>query len=333
MRGGMTMGRRGFLTFTAGILLAPAGKVAAQATGRVHRIGFLGNSTEALEANLVGPFREGLRERGYVEGRDLIVEYRWAEGQYERFPALVQELIVLKVDVIVTAGTPAALAVKRATTRIPVVMLAVGDPVGSGLVASLGHPGGNLTGLVAIAPDLEGKRLELLKEIVPRLSAVAFLTNPANRLHVTSEKQVREAARALHLRVEFFPMRTEAEFDRAFQAIVAWRPGALVMLADRVFLHNRARIVEFTERSRLPAVYAYSELVEAGGLMSFGPSYPGMHRRAAYYVDRILKGTRPADLPMEQPSKFELIVNLKAARSLGLTIPETVLLRADQVLE
>jgi len=187
------------------------------------------------------------------------------------------------------------------------------------------HPG--------IAPDLEGKRLELLKEIVPRLSAVAFLTNPANRLHVTSEKQVQEAARALHLRVEFFPTRTEAEFDRAFQAIAAWRPGALVMLADRVFLHSRARIVEFTERSRLPAVYAYSELVEAGGLMSFGPSYPGMHRRAAYYVDRILKGTRPADLPMEQPSKFELIVNLKTARSLGLTIPETVLLRADQVLE
>ena len=333
MRGGVAIGRRAFLTLTTASLLVPARKAAAQTAAKVHRIGFLGNSTEALEANLVGPFREGLRERGYVEGRDLIVEYRWAEGQYERFPALVQELIVLKVDVIVTAGTPAALAVKRATTRIPVVMLAVGDPVGSGLVASLGHPGGNLTGLVAIAPDLEGKRLELLKEIVPRLSAVAFLTNPTNRLHVTSEKQVREAARALHLKVEFFPVRTEAEFDRAFQAIAAWRPGALVMLADRVFLHNRARIVEFTERSRLPAVYAYSELVEAGGLMSFGPSYPGMHRRAAYYVDRILKGTRPADLPMEQPSKFELIVNLKAARSLGLTIPQPVLLRADQVLE
>ncbi|HEX7214369.1 MAG TPA: ABC transporter substrate-binding protein [Methylomirabilota bacterium] len=333
MRGGMAIGRRAFLTLTTASLLVPARKAAAQTAAKVHRVGFLGNSTQSLEANLVGPFREGLRERGYIEGRDLIVEYRWAEGQYERFPALVQELIVLKVDVIVTAGTPAALAVKRATTRIPVVMLAVGDPVGSGLVASLGHPGGNLTGLVAIAPDLEGKRLELLKEIVPRLSAVAFLTNPENRLHVTSEKQVREAARALHLKVEFFPVRTEAEFDRAFQAIAAWRPGALVMLADRVFLHNRARIVEFTERSRLPAVYAYSELVEAGGLMSFGPSYPGMHRRAAYYVDRILKGTRPADLPMEQPSKFELIVNLKAARSLGLTIPQPVLLRADQVLE
>ena len=333
MRGGVAIGRRAFLTLTTASLLVPARKAAAQTAAKVHRVGFLGNSTQSLEANLVGPFREGLRERGYIEGRDLIVEYRWAEGQYERFPALVQELIVLKVDVIVTAGTPAALAVKRATTRIPVVMLAVGDPVGSGLVASLGHPGGNLTGLVAIAPDLEGKRLELLKEIVPRLSAVAFLTNPTNRLHVTSEKQVREAARALHLRVEFFPVRTEAEFDRAFQTIAAWRPGALVMLADRVFLHNRARIVEFTERSRLPAVYAYSELVEAGGLMSFGPSYPGMHRRAAYYVDRILKGTRPADLPMEQPSKFELIVNLKAARSLGLTIPQPVLLRADQVLE
>jgi putative ABC transport system substrate-binding protein len=332
MRDGPAIGRRAFLTLTAGAIVLPARKAAAQ-TAKVHRIGFLGNSTEALEANLIGPFREGLRERGYVIGRDLVVEYRWAEGRYERFPALVDELIALQVDVIVTAGTPAAVAVKRATRRIPLVMVAVGDPVGSGLVASLGHTGGNLTGLVSIAPDLEGKRLELLKETVPRLSSVAFLNNPANPFHVTSQKQAREAARALHLKVEFFPVRTEAEFDRAFEAIAAFRPGALVMLADRVFLHNRARIVEFTERSRLPAVYAYSELVETGGLMSFGPSYPGMHRRAAYYVDRILKGTRPADLPMEQPSKFELIVNLKAARSLGLTIPETVLLRADRVLE
>jgi ABC-type uncharacterized transport system substrate-binding protein len=334
MPGGVTMGRRRFLTLATGfLLLAEARKAAAQATGKIHRIGFLGNSTAALEANLVGPFREGLRERGYVEGRDLIVEYRWAEGQYERFPALVRELIALKVDVIVTAGTPAALAVKQATTRIPLVMVAVGDPIGSGLVASLGHPGGNLTGLVSIAPDLEGKRLELLKEVVPRLSTVAFLKNPVNPFHATSEKQAREAARALHLKVEFFDVRTEADFDRAFLAIAGRRPGALVMLADRVFLHNRARIVDFTERSRLPAVYAYYELVEAGGLMSFGPSYPGMHRRAAYYVDRILKGTRPADLPMEQPAKFELVVNLKAARNLGLTIPQPVLLRADQVLE
>jgi putative ABC transport system substrate-binding protein len=332
MRDGPAIGRRAFLILTAGAIVLPARKSGAQ-TAKVHRIGFLGNSTEALEANLVGPFREGLRERGYVIGRDLVVEYRWAEGRYERLPALVDELIALEVDVLVTAGTPAALAVKRATTRIPLVMVAVGDPVGSGLVESLGRPGGNLTGLVSIAPDLEGKRLELLNEIVPRLSAVAFLKNPANRFHVTSEKQARAAARTLHLTAEFFPVRTAADLDPAFQAIADRKPGALVMLADRVFLHNRARIVEFTERSRLPAVYPYYELVEAGGLMCFGPSYPGMHRRAAYYVDRILKGARPADLPMEQPEKFELVVNLKTARQLGLTIPPSVLMRADQVLE
>jgi putative ABC transport system substrate-binding protein len=299
----------------------------------MHRVGFLGNSTAALEANLVGPFREGLRELGHVEGRDLTIEYRWAEGQYDRFPALIAELIALKVDIIVTAGTPAALAVKRATTTIPLVMVAVGDPVGTGLVESLARPGGNLTGLVSIAPDLEGKRLELLTEIVPRLSSVAFLMNPANPFHATSEKQALGAAKALHLRVAFFPVRAEGEFDRAFQAIVVQRSGALIMLADRLFLHHRARIVEFTARHRLPTVYAYNELVQAGGLMSFGPSYPGMHRRAAYFVDRILKGERAADLPMEQPSKFELILNLRAARTLGLTIPQEILRRADELIE
>jgi putative ABC transport system substrate-binding protein len=299
----------------------------------VYRIGFLGNSTEALEANLVGPFREGLRERGYVEGRDLTIEYRWAEGAYERFPALIAELIALKVDIIVTAGTPAALAVKRATAAIPLVMIAVGEPVGTGLVKSLARPGGNLTGLVSIAPDLEGKRLELLTEIVPKLSSVAFLANPANPFHVTSEKQASAAAKALHLKVVFFPVRAGDEFDHAFQGIVGQRSGALVMLADRLFLHHRARIVEFTARHRLPAVYAYSELVQAGGLMSFGPSYPEMHRRAAYFVDRILKGARATDLPMEQPSKFELILNLRTARTLGLTISPSLLQRADQVIE
>jgi putative ABC transport system substrate-binding protein len=330
---GRPIDRRAFLAMATGVALALPRPARSQPAGKLNRVGFLGNSTAELEANLVGPFRDGLRERGYVEGRNLVLDFRWAEGRYERLPALVAELIALQPDVIVTAGTPAALAVKRATSTIPLVMVAVGDPVGSGLVASLGHPGGNLTGLVSIAPDLEGKRLELLKEIVPRLSAVAFLKNPSNRFHVTSEKQARKAARTLHLKPEFFPVRTEAELEPAFKAIAAWRPDALVMLADRVFLHNRTRIVEFTERSHLPAVYPYVELVEAGGLLSFGPSYPGMHRRAAYYVDRILKGTRPADLPMEQPEKFQQIVNLKAARSLGLTIPEPVLLRADRVLE
>ena len=329
----MLISRRAFVAAAAGGLLSAPRVAWAQPAGKLHRIGFLGNSTAALEANLVQPFRDGLRELGYVEGRDVAIEYRWAEGQYERFPALVAELIAAKVDVLVTAGTPAALAVKRATTTIPLVMVAVGDPVGTGLVKSLARPGGNLTGLVSIAPDLEGKRLELLTEIVPRLSSVAFLSNPANAFHGTSEKQARAAARSLHLKVEFFPIRAESEFDRAFLAIAGQRPGALVMLADRLFLHHRARIVEFAAHHRLPAVYAYTELVEAGGLMSFGPSYPGMHRRAAYFVDRILKGGKPADLPMEQPSKFELLINLKTARALGLVIPQPVLLRADDLIQ
>jgi putative ABC transport system substrate-binding protein len=191
----------------------------------------------------------------------------------------------------------------------------------------------NLTGLVSIAPDLEGKRLELLTEVVPKLSYVAFLSNPANAFHATSEKQARAAARALRLKVEFFPVRAESEFDRAFLAIGGQRPGALVMLADRLFLHHPARIVEFAAQNRLPTVYSYTELFEAGGLMSFGPSYPGMHRRAAYFVDRILKGAKPADLPMEQPSKFELFINLKTARALGLVIPQPILLRADDMIQ
>jgi ABC-type uncharacterized transport system substrate-binding protein len=325
--------RRTFVaTLTGGLLAAPLA-AGAQPPGKVYRVGFLGNSTAALEANLITPFREGLRDLGYVEGRNVVIEYRWAEGHYERFPALVAELLALSVDVLVTAGTPAALAIKRATQTVPLVMVAVGDPVGTGLVASLARPGGNLTGLVSIAPDLEGKRLELLKEVVPRLSSVAILTNPDNPFHALSEKQVREAARTLHLHVSFPAVRTEGEFDHAFEAITRERPGALVMLADRLFLHHRARIADFASRNHLPAVFAYRELVEAGGLMSFGPSYPGMHRRAAYFVDKILKGAKAADLPMEQPSKFELVINLRAARALGVTISPSLLLRADRVID
>jgi putative ABC transport system substrate-binding protein len=317
----------------AGALAAGPRGVGAQPAGQPRRIGFLGNSTAALEANLIGPLREGFRELGYAEGRDLLIEYRWAEGDYGRFPALIAELAALKVEVIVTAGTPAAVAVRRTAPAIPLVMVAVGDPVGTGLVKSIARPGGNLTGLVSIAPDLEGKRLELLTEVVPRLSYVAFLLNPANAFHVTSEKQARAAAKTLRLKVAFFPVRAESEFERAFHEISAQRPGAMVMLADRLFLHHRARIVEFAARTRLPTVYSYVELVQAGGLMSFGPSYPGMHRRAAYFVDRILKGADPADLPMELPAKFELIINLRTARALGLAIPQPILLRADELIE
>jgi putative ABC transport system substrate-binding protein len=327
------MERRTFIGVIAGGLLAAPLAAEAQQAAKVPRIGFLGNSTAALEANLVGPFREGLRELGYVEGRNILIEYRWAEGQYERFPALIAELIALKVDVIVTAGTPAALAVRKATTSVPLVMAAVGDPIGVGLVASLARPGGNSTGLTAIAPELEGKRLELLREVVPKLSYIAVLWNPDNPFHAGSLKEARAAAQVLGIKVQPLGVRVSEDFPTAFAAILRERPGALLVLADRLFLHNRARIVDFEAKHRLPGVYAYRELVEAGGLMSYGPSYAGMHRRAAYYVDKILKGSKPADLPVEQPTKFELMINLKAAKALGLKIPPSVLQRADKVIQ
>ena len=322
----------GGVGLTLALLLAPLASDAQQ-TGTVYRIGFLGNSTAALEANLVGPFREGLRDLGYDEGRNVLIEYRWAEGKYERFPALIAELIALKVDVIVTAGTPATLAVKKATTSVPLVMVAVGDPVGTGIVASLNRPGGNITGLTSISPELEGKRLELLREVVPKLSRVAVLWNPVSPFQVVAEKEVRAAAQVLRMNVLSLGVRTPEELKDALAAIARERPGALLVLADRLFLHNRARIMEFAAQNRLPGVHAYRELVEAGGLMSYGPSYAGMHRRAATYVDKILKGASPADLPVERPATFELVVNLKAAKALGLTMPQSVLLRATEVIQ
>jgi putative ABC transport system substrate-binding protein len=299
----------------------------------LRHIGFLGNSTAALEANLVGPFRSGLRELGYIEGRNIAIEYRWAGGDYKRFPELVRELLALPVEIIVTAGTPAAQAVQSVSRTIPLVMVAVGDPVGTHLVESLAHPGGNATGLTSIAPDLEGKRLELLTAVAPGLSHVAVLWNPDNAFHAGSERQVHAAAKVLRLDVTSTAIRSTADFDRAFAMIAASGSGAMTVLADRVFLHNRVRIVEFARQRRLPAVYPYRELVDAGGLMSFGPDYAEMHHRAANYVDRILRGAKPGDLPIEQPKSFNLIVNLKAAQEIGVTVPRGVLLRASEVLE
>ena len=311
-----------------------AGAVAqAQQPAKIPRIGFLGNSTPALEENLVGPFREGLRDLGYVEGKSILIEYRWAEGKYDRFPALIGELVAQKVDIIVTAGTPASLAVKKAAPSIPLVMLAVGDPIGTGLIESLAHPGGNVTGLSAIAADLEGKRLELLREVIPGLSHVAVFWNPASPFQVISEKEVQTAARAFRMKVLSLGVQAPEQFDNAFATIRKERPRALLVLADRLFLHNRARIMEFATKNRLPGVYAYLELVEAGGLMSYGPSYADMHRRAATFVDKILKGAKPADLPVEQPTKFDFVINLKAAKQIGLTIPPNVLARADKVIK
>jgi len=316
----------------AGALAAPLASFAQQPAG-VARIGFLGNSTAAFEANLVGPFREGLRDLGYVEGRNILIEYRWAEGKYERFPELIAELIALKLDVIVTAGTPATLAVKKATTTVPLVMVAVGDPVGTGIIASLARPGGNITGLSSISPELEGKRLQLLKEVTPKLSNVAILWNPNNAFHAIELKQAQFAAKVLRIKLLSLGGWNEAGLEKVFAEIIRLRPDALLVLADRLFLHHRARIMDFVARHRLPGVYAYRELVEAGGLMSFGPSYADMHRRAAYFVDAILKGTKPADLPAEQPATFELVINMKTAKALGLAIPQSVLARATEVIQ
>ncbi len=315
--------------------LVVAAPVAAwgQPAERLFRVGFLGNSNAALEANLVGPFREGLRDLGYVEGRNVLIEYRWAEGRYERLPTLIAELIALKADVIVTAGTPATLAVKKATTKVPLVMVAVGDPVGTGIVPSLSQPGGNITGLTSISPELDGKRLELLREIIPDISHFAMLWNADSPLQFVGERRTQAAAEVLHMKVLSLGVRNEEGLEKAFATIAKEQPGALLVLADRLFLHHRARIMEFAGKHRLPGVYAYRELVEAGGLMSFGPNYADMHRRAAYFVDRILKGARPAELPVERPATFELVVNLKAAKVLHLTIPQSVLVRATELIK
>jgi putative ABC transport system substrate-binding protein len=327
------MKRREFLALVGGAVTAAPLAVAAQEAHKLPRIGFLGNSTATLEANLVGPFREALRDLGYVEGKNVLIEYRWADGNYDRFPTLIAELIGLKVDVIVTAGTPAALAVKKATASIPLVMVAVGDPVGTGLVASLGRPGGNATGLTSIAPELEGKRLELLKEALPRISRVAVLWNPANAYQIGSEKEVQAAAKVLRISILSLPVRSSGELGNALAAIPREHADAVLVLADRLFLHNRGRIADFAIANRVPGMNAYRELVEAGGLMSFGPSYAVMHRQAATYVDKILKGAKAGDLPIEQPAKFELVINLKTAKTLGLTIPQPLLLRADEVIQ
>jgi putative ABC transport system substrate-binding protein len=274
-----------------------------------------------------------LRDLGYHEGRNIVVEFRWAGGKYDRFPALIAELLAQKVDVLVTAGTPATLAIKKATSTVPLVMIAVGDPVGTKIVDSLARPGGNITGLTSISPELEAKRLELLKEVVPSLKHFAVLWNPQNAYQVNSEKEVQAIALILGLKVLSLGVRSREEIDDAFKRIVQERPDALIVLADRLFLHNRAPIMDFALKNKLPGVHAYRELIEAGGLMSFGPSYADMHRRAAWYVDRILKGTKPADLPVQIPVKFEIVLNLKTAKAMGLDIPATVIARADEVIE
>ncbi len=306
----------------------------AQQAAKVARIGYLSTNL-AASPHLRDAFLQGLRDLGYVEGRNVVIEYRDAERKPERFPALAAELVALKVDVIVASGTLAALAAKQATSTLPIVFSPAGDPVGSGLVTSLARPGGNVTGLSAFAPELVGKRLELLKQALPVVSRVAVLWQPGafgERTEKDTLKRAEVAARALGVRLQFVEARSPADFDRAFSDMTGARADALTVLVSNMFNSERRRLVDLAAKHRLPAVYTGRASVDAGGLMSYGPNVPDLWRRAATYVDKILKGAKPDDLPVEQSSKFELIINLKTANALGLTVPPSLLQRADEVI-
>jgi putative ABC transport system substrate-binding protein len=327
--------RRAFLGTVIGGLLAAPLVAGAQQAPEIARIGWLAVNL-AANPRLREAFLQGLRDLGYVEGRNVVIEDRSAEGKPERVPALAAELVALKVDVIVTSGTPQALAAKHATRSVPIVFAGVSDPVKSGLVTSLARPGGNVTGLSLLAPDLVGKDLEQLKQAVPGVSRVAVLWQPGALGERTEQKMLKEAdvaARALGMRPQFVEARGPENFDRAFLDMTRARAGALTVLSTPMFASERGRLVALAAKNRPPAVYPLREFVDAGGLIAYGPNAVDMYRRAATYVDRILKGAKPGDLPVEQATKFELIINLKTAKALGLTIPPSLLQRADQVIE
>ena len=315
------------------MLLAPLA-ADAQQTGKVHRIGYLSSGSATAPPYLVEAFRQGLRERGWVEGQNTLIEYRWAEGKFDRLPDLAAELVRLKVDIIVAVASPAAAAAKNATATIPIVGISLGDPVGLGLIASLARPGGNVTGSsYSVGLEIFGKQLELLKETVPKVRRVAILSNPANPVLPVWIREIKVAARSLGVQLQLFEARGPNEFDGAFAAMAKERVGALLVPSDPIFNLHRARLADLAARSRLPAAYNVRENVDAGGLLSYGPSNTDLWRRAAGYVDKILKGAKPADLPVEQPTKFELVINLKTAKALGLTIPQSLLVRADELIQ
>jgi putative ABC transport system substrate-binding protein len=326
--------RRTFLAGTGAVLVAAPFAADAQQAGKVPRIGFLGTRTLSDTSPLLDAFRQGLRELGWVEGQNIVIDYRFAEGRFDRLPDLAAELVRLKVAIIVAAPTPAAVAAKKATETIPIVAIALGDPVGIGLIASLAHPGGNVTGSsFSVGLEIAGKGLELLKETVPKVRRVAILSNPGNPGQPLSIRELNVGARSLGVQLQLLEVRGPNEFDGAFAAMATERVGALLVVADSMFNLHRTQLADLAARSRLPAAYGLRENVEAGGLMSYGPSLRDLFRRSATYVDKILKGAKPGDLPVEQPTKFELVINLKTAKALGLTIPQSVLSRADQVIE
>jgi putative ABC transport system substrate-binding protein len=315
-------------------LCAPLILVAQDAKpGKMARIGRLSPLSAASDIPNLGAFRKGLRDLGWVEGQDFALEARFADGKPERLPELAAELVRERVDVILVGSTQGALAAKRATSTIPIVMVTTGDPVGGGLVASLAHPGANVTGVTALGQVLSGKRLELLKETVPGVTRLAVLANPTSPYTEPFLREREGAARALGLQLQVVEAHDPPRLEQAFAAMARERAGALMVLTDVMFINHRRRIVELAARSRLPAVYPEREFVGAGGLMFYGASLVDMYTRAAVHADKILKGAKPADLPVEQPTKLELIINLKTAKALGLTIPPSVLARADEVVQ
>jgi putative ABC transport system substrate-binding protein len=326
--------RRVFLGGLAGGLLVAPRAADAQPVGKVHRIGYLGSGSSTSNPHLPGAFRQGLRELGWIEGQNIVIEYRFAEGRLDRLPALAAEVVRMKVDIIAASPTPAALAAKNATGTIPIVFTSVPDPVGLGLVASLARPGGNVTGLTySVGFNIFGKDLELLKEAVPKARRVAVLANPASPSGPLTISEITGAARSLGLQLLLLEARGPDDFEGAFTAMAKERVGALFVVTDPAFIPHRARLVDLTAKNRLPSIFTQREDAEAGALMSYGPSLSDIYRRAATYVDKILKGAKPADLPVEQPTKFELVINLKTARALGLTIPPSLLQRADDVIQ
>jgi putative ABC transport system substrate-binding protein len=325
------MDRRTFIGGVAGSLVSAPLAARAQQVGKVYRIGILEPIPAAQNAANLDALRKGLQDLGYVEGRNLIIEYRSADGRAERFPDLVSELVRLEVDLIVTRGTPAARAAKDAAGTIPVVMATMGDP--RAIVASFAHPGGNITGVTTFSTELTAKRIEILKELIPKLSRVALLHNMGNPAAPPEWDETKTAARSLGLQAELLDVRSQDDLGRAFELAVRQHVGALVIGADGLTQMHQQTLVELVARNRLPAAYPAREFVEAGGLIAYAVNYPELYFRFARFVDKIFKGAKPGELPVEQPTKFELVINLKTAKALGLTIPQSLLLRADEVIQ
>ena len=324
--------RRTFIASMIGAVLSAPLAIEAQQSGKVPRIGFLFYGSPGPSPEL-DAFRQGLRELGYIEGQNIAIEVRFANGRLGQLPELAAKLVRLKLDVIVTPGTPASMAAKQATSTIPIVFAGVADAVGAGLVGNFARPGGNMTGLTSISAELGGKRLELLKEVVPKASRVAVLYNPADRANVLVLKDLQGSAPALGLTLQPFEVREPGEFERAFVAMTRKRAQALFGATGVLTTEHRQAIVDLAAKSRIPAMWGDREFVDAGGLMSYAGNFYGQVRRAAAYVDKILKGAKPGDLPVQQPTTFELVINLKTAKALGLTIPSSVLFGATEVIQ